>query len=149
MPIATKHDFIIKIISPNIDLKEFLKNENREVIIKKLVQLSDPKADQKTIFVWPEGIFSSIYLKDINKYQKFFSQTFSNLHLIILGINNLEYQNKIEKIYNSLTIIDNNLNLVGNYNKNKLVPFGEFLPMEKYFHKIGLKKVTKGYKSFS
>ena len=44
---------------------------------------------------------------------------------------------------------DNNLNLNASYNKNKHVPFGEFLPMEKYFKKLGLKKITYGYKSFS
>ena len=144
-----KHDFIIKIISPNIDLKEFLKSENNDVIIKKLIELSNPQVDQKTIFIWPEGMLQSVYLSEIKKYHKIFSESFSNLHLIILGINNLEYQNNIESVYNSLVIVDNNLNLIGSYNKNKLVPFGEFLPMEKYFQKIGLKKITYGYKSFS
>jgi apolipoprotein N-acyltransferase len=144
-----KHDFVIKIISPNIDLKEFLNNENNDVIIKKLIKLSNPRADQKTIFIWPEGMFPSIYLNEIKKYHKIFSKAFSNLHLIIFGINNLEYKNNVENIYNSLVIVDNNLNLIGSYNKNKLVPFGEFLPMEKYFHKIGLKKITYGYRSFS
>ena len=144
-----KHDFIIKIISPNIDLKEFLKSENNDVIIKKLIELSNPQVDQKTIFIWPEGMLQSVYLSEIKKYHKTFFESFSNLHLIILGINNLEYKNNVESVYNSLAIVDNNLNLIGNYNKNKLVPFGEFLPMEKYFHKIGLKKITYGYKSFS
>jgi apolipoprotein N-acyltransferase len=144
-----KHDFVIKIVSPNIDLNEFLKNENDDVIIKKLIKLSNPKADQKTIFIWPEGMFSSIYLNEIKKYHKIFSKAFSNLHLIIFGINNLENKNNVENVYNSLAIVDNNLNLIGSYNKNKLVPFGEFLPMEKYLHKIGLKKITHGYKSFS
>jgi apolipoprotein N-acyltransferase len=94
-------------------------------------------------------MFPSIYLSEIKKYHKIFSEAFSNLHLIILGINNLEYQNNVESVYNSLAIVDNNLNLISSYKKNKLVPFGEFLPMEKYFQKIGLKKITHGYKSFS
>ena len=143
------HDFVIKIVSPNIDLKEFLKSENNDVIITKLIELSNPQADQKTIFIWPEGMLSSIYLSEIKKYHKIFSKAFSNLHLIIFGINNLQYKNNIENVYNSLAIVDNNLNLIGSYNKNKLVPFGEFLPMERYLHKIGLKKITYGYTSFS
>ena len=35
------------------------------------------------------------------------------------------------------------------YNKIKLVPFGEFLPVENFFNKFGLKKITYGYESFS
>ena len=32
-----KHNFLLKILSPNIDLKEFQKNENHDLIIKKLI----------------------------------------------------------------------------------------------------------------
>ena len=144
-----KHNFIIKIISPNINIEEFLHSTNNDVIISKLIKLSEPKADQRTIFVWPEGMFPSIYFKDIKKYKKIFSESFSNLHLVVFGINSLEYKNNTNIVYNSLVIVDNNLNLIADYNKNKLVPFGEFLPMEKYLKKIGLKKITYGYNSFS
>ena len=53
------------------------------------------------------------------------------------------------KIYNSLVVLDNNANLLGKYNKNKLVPFGEFLPFENFLSKLGLKKIALGYQSFS
>ena len=39
--------------------------------------------------------------------------------------------------------------MLDEYNKNKLVPFGEFLPFEKFLEKIGIKKITQGYQSFS
>ena len=48
-----------------------------------------------------------------------------------------------------MVVLDNNLNLINEYNKIKLVPFGEFLPFEKFFKKIGLKKIGYGYESFS
>jgi len=34
-----------------------------------------------------------------------------------------------------MVVLDNNLNLISEYNKIKLVPFGEFLPFEKFFKK--------------
>ena len=94
-------------------------------------------------------MFPSIYLRDIAKYKDLFANAFSNLHLIIFGINTLEYQDNVENVYNVLAIIDNNSSLIAKYKKNKLVPFGEFLPFENFFKKIGLKKITYGYKSFS
>ena len=48
-----------------------------------------------------------------------------------------------------MVVLDNKLNLISEYNKIKLVPFGEFLPFEKFFKKIGLKKISYGYESFS
>ena len=39
-------------------------------------------------------------------------------------------------------------NFIDYYNKRKLVPFGEFLPFEKFFNNFGLKKITEGHGSF-
>ena len=48
-----------------------------------------------------------------------------------------------------MVLVDSNFNIVAQYDKKKLVPFGEFLPLENFLNKIGMKKITSGYSSFS
>ena len=136
---------LIKIVSPKINIERYFANENPEKIILELVKLSDPKDMEKTIFIFPEGAFSNIYLEDLNNYRYIFSKNYSDQHKIIIGINSKDKS----KIFNSMVVLDKNLNILDKYNKNKLVPFGEFLPFENFFSKFGIKKITQGYNSFS
>ena len=115
--------------------------------IKQIVKYSDPDPNKKTIFVWPEGIFAGVYLDDLKKFSNLFNSNFSKNHLIIFGVNT---QNNLEeKFYNSLVVVNNKLEILYKYEKEKLVPFGEFLPLDFLLEKFGLKKITYGYGSFS
>jgi apolipoprotein N-acyltransferase len=140
----------IKIVSPNFSLNDYLeKSETSQ--LKKLIEKSNPEKDKFTLFIWPEGIFHESYLQDIKKYKKLFNENFSENHLIILGINNfhnLKDENEI-KYFNSLVVLNSELEILSIYDKINLVPFGEFLPLESFLSKLGFKKITKGYNSFS
>ena len=140
----------IKIVSPNFSLKDF-NIQSEESRIERLIKISDPDENKKTLFIWPEGIFYQTYLQDIKKYKNLFADRFSEDHLIILGINNFDndYDTGSQKYFNSLVLLNNKLEILSLYNKVNLVPFGEFLPFEKILSKLGLKKITPGYSSFS
>ena len=121
--------------------------KTEELQIKRLIKISDPEKNKKTLFILPEWIFYESYLEELKKYQNLFEDKFSENHLIILGINNFVNNNNAEnkKYFNSLVVLNNNLEILSLYNKVDLVPFGEFLPLEKILSKFGLKKITRGY----
>ena len=138
-------NFVIKIVSPKVEINRFFEDESPEKIILELIKLSDPNNLEKSIFIFPEGVLSNIYLEDLKNYSYIFSENYSDQHKIIIGINSSEDT----KVFNSMVVLDKDANILTKYNKNKLVPFGEFLPFENFFSKLGLKKITRGYKSFS
>ncbi len=140
----------IKIISTNITIERFYSNVDDEEILIKLINLSDPKLEENTIFIWPEGVIPNINLEELRyEYNYLFEKSFSKKHTIILGINDKKEYNGYDKYYNSLSIIDHKTNILFKYYKNKLVPFGEFLPLESLLSKLGLKSLTNNYQSYS
>ena len=143
------NNFSIKIVSPKISIERFFQADNEKDIIEELIDLSNPNILQKNIFIFPEGALAGVNLVQLKNFKQIFSEKFSESDLIIMGINTEKIENNSNKIYNSMVILDNKLNLIDEYNKIKLVPFGEFLPFENFFKRIGLRKVSFGYESFS
>ena len=82
-------------------------------------------------------------------YDELFKKNFTKNHLIGLGTTSRISNNGDYKYFNSFSIVDNNLNLIKNYNKINLVPFGEFLPFDNFFKKIGLSSITNRFGSFN
>ena len=136
----------IKVVSPNFELEYGLDKSDIENRLKKLIRYSNPENDKKTLYIWPEGVFSGHNYKEILNLKTIFSENFGENHFILFGVNRLDDKNA--GVYNSLIIVDNNMKIIQEYKKQKLVPFGEFLPFEDLLSKIGLKKITEGHGSF-
>ncbi len=142
-------DFKIRIVATNISLDRFYKRIDSVTVIKDLIKISDPSNDEKTIFVWPEGILPDISQDELIEYKWLFKDKFSKNHLLIIGTNDQSDNDGFKRYYNSLSIFDDKLNVLDNYNKINLVPFGEFLPFENILKHIGLRSLTNNYQSFS
>ena len=136
----------VKIISPNFGLEYGLSIDQIEKKLKKLIKYSEPNSDKKTLFIWPEGVFGGYNYNDILIFNNLLKKNFSTNHYIIFGINKLD--EKTGLFYNSLLLVNNEFEIIQQYNKQKLVPFGEFLPFENLLNKLGLKKITEGHGSF-
>ncbi len=142
----TTEKIFVKIVSPSFDLEYGLDEKDIEKRFKKIIRYSDPDQNRKTLFVWPEGVFSGYSYNEILNFKELISNNFSKNHLIILGTNTIEPSSG--NLYNSMLIVDNDFKIIQSYNKRKLVPFGEFLPFENFLNNFGLKKITEGHGSF-
>ena len=129
--------FKLRIIGSNISLDRFYRDIDPVSVINDLIEISNPEKEEKTIFVWPEGILPDISQKDLVKYNWLFNERFNENHLLVIGINNQSNNQKVNNFYNSLSIYDHNLKLIKSYNKINLVPLENF-----YLLKIFLKKLV-------
>ena len=147
--VVENHKFKVRVIASNIGLERFYNEIDTVSIIQDLIKISDPKINEKTIFLWPEGMLPNISEEDLIEYSWLFKEKFNNNHLFIIGTNSQSDDNRSIKYFNSLTVYDSKLRVLNSYNKINLVPFGEFLPFEKILKKIGLRSLTNNYQSFS
>ena len=146
---AKENSFIIRAIGSNIDINRFYNNSQAETIINELISISSPISSKKIFFIWPEGIIPNTYQDELILYNDIINKNFNENHFIGLGITNKKITDDSIKYYNSFSVYDNNLNLIDNYNKVKLVPFGEFIPFENFLNKIGFKTITNDFGSFT
>ena len=142
-------NYKIRVIGSQIGLEKFYSEVDPVVIIRDLIKISKPDLNDKTIFIWPEGIIPDITQQDLAEYKWLFEENFNENHLFVIGINSQVIKNGSKNYFNTFSVYDVNLNLISSYNKINLVPFGEFLPIENFLKNIGLRSLTNNYQSFS
>ncbi len=142
----TNDKFNVKVVSPNLMLEYGLGKKEINERLDKLIRYSSPQKNIKTLFVWPEGVFSGYSYNEVTEFKNKFSKYFDNNHYILFGIN--RFSESHNRFFNSLIIVNNKFEILQEYKKQKLVPFGEFLPFENFLNKFGLKKITEGHGSY-
>ena len=133
----------IKLISPKFNIERFFTEEPIENKLNELIEISYP-LDKDLLLIYPEGITNLSELNKLDINFKKISDQLTNNSKIMLGIT----FDDGDKLFNSLALFNKEFEIEDKYNKNKLVPFGEFLPFEKFLTHLGLKKITYGYRSF-
>ena len=146
---VTNYDYKVRVIGSNISLDRFYLNIDPVSVINELIEISEPEKDDKTIFIWPEGILPDVDREELVEFKWLFEDTFSKNHLLFIGINSQKTNKEKINYFNSLSIYGHDLEILDFYNKINLVPFGEFLPFENILKKFGLSAITNNYQSFS
>jgi apolipoprotein N-acyltransferase len=138
----------VSLIQPNILDKQLLGPEDRKEILKSLSILAE-RAPEDNLVVFPEAAWPYLLDKKDNKLiTDFVKKSKRNILIGAITKEGTHY-------YNSALFFNKSGNLVETYNKIKLVPFGEYVPLREYLsfievlNSIGDIIPGKGKKSFS
>src|SRR5210317_586776 len=130
-------DQLITIVQPNIEQKDKWNIKKREIHLRKLVELSRQEIEQKNyknrLIIWPETSFAGVIPNEKSILSSIAKNTLKNAKTkLVIGLLKVN-QNKI---YNSLVFLNSSGEIIYEYDKLHLVPFGEYIPFRKNFTKI-------------
>jgi apolipoprotein N-acyltransferase len=142
---GARNDMVIKIVQPNIPQSEKWDHNKMRDHFEKLLMLSKAQGNepQTTLILWPETAINYMFL-DSNRamdLMRAMLEAYKNNVYLITGI---LLKNPDKTNANSLVVIDKSAEVIARYDKSHLVPFGEYIPLQKW---IPLKTVS-GFSGF-
>ena len=144
-PLFIMQDVTLHLIQPNIAQEDKWAKGKLQSHFDNLVELSstslETHEDRMNVFIWPEtaSVTSIMFNEENMETLKTIIPEDKN-NFLATGLLNVEKREESLAYYNSLTILGPGQNLVGNYNKHHLVPFGEYIPFKNF---IPLEPIVK------
>lgn len=146
----------IIVVQPNIGQQDKWQAGYEAENLRKLASLTVREDDRPRLLFWPEAAIPD-YLEDgyPTRYYRhrpeFVRQQLASLmkpgDMLLLGGLKLEFDEAGERAIgarNSVFAMDAEGELTGRYDKNHLVPYGEYLPMRPVLTAIGLSRLVPG-----
>ena len=126
-------DQLVTIVQPNIKQKNKWILKNREQHLNNLIELSvqfrNSSNNKNEIIIWPETSFEGSIPREKKLLSNISEKILKNENTtLILGL----LRTDENKVYNSLVFLNSKGDITHNYDKIKLVPFGEYIPFRKY-----------------
>lgn len=147
---ADKHpatDVTVRIVQPSIPQNEKWRPENREKIFSTLLDLS-AKPYQNTgtdknrhLLIWPESSIPFLFEHDLSAIGRI-SEVMEAGSIFLTGAIRHELSNGVDEYYNSIFALDSGGTILDTYDKVRLVPFGEYLPLKEVIESLGLQRLV-------
>lgn len=132
----THPDLEIRIVQPNIAQKDKWDRGKIRENFNELIQLTHlkktPHKDTTTVIVWPETAIHSNMIRRADYGSALRHALPSNSFLVTGILDREDLADGRERFNNSIAIFDQNLIRHDIYHKSHLVPFGEYIPLQKY-----------------
>ena len=122
--VPTGNELSVVLIQPNIQQEDRWSLVEQDGILDKLAQQTKPYwgAD---IIIWPEGAIPALPRQIMDYLLEIDAQAKVNQTALLTGIPTQDAQNR--RYYNSMLALGDSR---GQYDKTRLVPFGEYVPLE-------------------
>jgi apolipoprotein N-acyltransferase len=138
----------LRIVQPNIPQKEKWQGGNKERIFSTFLSLTgEGGLDGITHVIWPESSLPFLMLQSEEALQRI-AATLPDGRVLITGSLRAEQSPAVNgdqglRVFNSLAAIDAGGKVLSVYDKQHLVPFGEYLPFQATLEAIGLEQLTR------
>ncbi|RAK57212.1 apolipoprotein N-acyltransferase [Phenylobacterium deserti] len=150
---------VVRVVQANIDQKEKWRPENLDAIFETYVALTQqPAARRPDIVVWPEGALPAV-IDDIvapgSPYAPRLTGAVAPGQTLLMGANRAELTAEGQaRYFNSLIAFRRDpdggaLRVTAVYDKFRLVPFGEFMPLGEFATRIGFRSLVHMPEDFS
>jgi apolipoprotein N-acyltransferase len=142
-------NFQIRLVQPNIQEHPMGNRPKQDEALVKLVELSFlDRSPEVKLILWPEAAFPYGFIEGITNIGHLAKISPKDGGVLIFGSDRVEKvdDNKYD-YYNSIITVSENGSILSKYDKEILVPFGEYVPFRKFIPFV--QKVTHGLQDMS
>jgi len=140
----------VRLVQANIDQKEKWRPENLEPIFATYLALSArPSARAPDVIVWPEGALPAVIdelLQPGSRHVRRLENMLRPGQTLLIGANRVDWgRNGQLDYFNSLIAFQDSprgLTIPALYDKHRLVPFGEFMPLGELATRVGFRSLV-------
>jgi apolipoprotein N-acyltransferase len=141
-------DVVVRIVQPDVDQKDKWRPENLPAIVEDYVRLSrGPGAERVDVVIWPEGALPALIdaLFAEPSYAARLTSAVSPGQFLFMGANRLGGAPGAPLYHNSLLVLrreTEGLRVMAAYDKHRLLPFGEYLPLGGLMTRLGVRALV-------
>jgi apolipoprotein N-acyltransferase len=138
----------LRIMQPNLQQDVRFNYAAKQQVMDRYIALSSRASVLQppgvTLLIWPESAFPFFLAREPDALAQIARLLQGGTVLITGAVRAVEPINPTEPaVYNSIYVIDRTGSIVSFYDKVHLVPFGEYLPLQKFLESLGLQQLTK------
>lgn len=143
----------IRVVQPAIPQEEKWIPENRSSVFATYVEMSarpfpDSLADaSRRLVIWPESAVPFLLTEEPGALAAI-AAFLKPQEMLVTGAIRSESRGEQRVFYNSIYSIADDGTIIDAYDKVRLVPFGEYVPLESFFDSLGIRGLVQGAGDF-